>query len=237
MGAACCQDGNAHGTSAGAGVADCTVCCQNSSTNAPNGTYTMAIPSDALKTPDTLNEVSKRNTTPEVQWQEQDEEAAKDVLVPGLPPPVACAPEPETGDVSPQQCAENTQGENVSPQQCSQKEESGEGSPQEQEYQSPGEGTNSLWSENALPLLELRFIKDDKTQDSYIFKRRPVGLDFYKSHPITVKKVVPGGTADKLGVQTGWTICAVNSIDVTNFAPLETIALVTKLASKLGEDT
>jgi len=94
-------------------------------------------------------------------------------------------------------------------------------------------GVQNLWHP---PALEITFVKEDNTRESFNFSRRPVGLDLYKMNPITVKRVIPLGAADKMGVQSGWTICAINSLDVTQITPLETLTLITQLASKLQED-
>mmetsp|Transcript_161286 Transcript_161286/g.512546 ORF Transcript_161286/g.512546 Transcript_161286/m.512546 type:complete len:195 (-) Transcript_161286:77-661(-) len=45
---------------------------------------------------------------------------------------------------------------------------------------------------------------------------RPLGLDFQRSSPISMKKVRPGSVGESLGVQVGWEIHTVNGEDVRN---------------------
>eukprot|EP00929_Paragymnodinium_shiwhaense_P033008 TRINITY_DN18210_c0_g1_i2.p2 TRINITY_DN18210_c0_g1~~TRINITY_DN18210_c0_g1_i2.p2 ORF type:complete len:138 (-),score=26.71 TRINITY_DN18210_c0_g1_i2:65-478(-) len=47
-----------------------------------------------------------------------------------------------------------------------------------------------------------------------VFARRPLGLDFDKVAPVSMKRVHRNGHAEELGVEKGWIVKAVNGIDV-----------------------
>merc|ERR1719198_913167 len=47
-----------------------------------------------------------------------------------------------------------------------------------------------------------------------VFVRRPLGLDFDKKAPITMKRVQTGGHGAELGVKPGWVVKAVNGENV-----------------------
>mmetsp|Transcript_137456 Transcript_137456/g.342896 ORF Transcript_137456/g.342896 Transcript_137456/m.342896 type:complete len:156 (+) Transcript_137456:114-581(+) len=62
--------------------------------------------------------------------------------------------------------------------------------------------------------LVIEFLLPDGTKESKAFVRRPLGLDFNKSNPITMKRIQPGTHGEELGVQLGWQVVGVNGEDV-----------------------
>jgi len=208
MGAACDHDGAAHAVATD--YIPCPSCCHDSNAAGTVTRSAMSVPSTDLRTPDALKGFSTHGGKSEVLWQEQDRRVRGRDCAQVLPPAFALEPE-SSGRSSSQSRSQSPLGHS----------ESG----------SCGVGNNLRPA-----VLKLTFIKEDNTRESFRFRRRPVGLDFYKMNPITVKQVAPDGDAEILGVRSGWTVCAVNSVDVTKITPMETLALVAGLASKLEED-
>eukprot|EP00450_Noctiluca_scintillans_P024756 CAMPEP_0194529422 /NCGR_PEP_ID=MMETSP0253-20130528/66106_1 /TAXON_ID=2966 /ORGANISM="Noctiluca scintillans" /LENGTH=84 /DNA_ID=CAMNT_0039374563 /DNA_START=15 /DNA_END=269 /DNA_ORIENTATION=- len=60
----------------------------------------------------------------------------------------------------------------------------------------------------------LGFLMPDGHDLDAIFLQRPLGLDFDKGLPITVKRVQPGGCADNLGIPIGSQVKHVNGEDM-----------------------
>ena len=65
-------------------------------------------------------------------------------------------------------------------------------------------------------LLEVDFQLPDGSRRTIYFTRRPLGLDFNRQVPITLKHVRPGSQASDLGVEEGWQIRSLQGYDVTN---------------------
>ena len=66
--------------------------------------------------------------------------------------------------------------------------------------------------------LEVGFELPDGTTRVICFTRRPLGLDFNRHMPITMKHVRPGSQAEILGVEQGWRIRTLHGYDVTQLA-------------------
>ena len=66
--------------------------------------------------------------------------------------------------------------------------------------------------------LEVEFELPDGSVKVICFTRRPLGLDFNRHMPITMKHVRPGSQADNLGVEQGWRIRSLNGHVVTQLA-------------------
>lgn len=66
--------------------------------------------------------------------------------------------------------------------------------------------------------LEIEFELPDGSIRVVCFTRRPLGLDFNRHMPITMKYVRPGSHAGELGVQQGWRIRSLHGYDVTQLA-------------------
>mmetsp|Transcript_76822 Transcript_76822/g.135400 ORF Transcript_76822/g.135400 Transcript_76822/m.135400 type:complete len:133 (-) Transcript_76822:42-440(-) len=78
--------------------------------------------------------------------------------------------------------------------------------------------------------LVILFKLSDGSFRSMTFSKRPLGLDFNKTVPITMKRVKPNSPAEELGVQRGWEIHAINGISVTHM-PFQDAFLMLKKAS------
>ena len=61
--------------------------------------------------------------------------------------------------------------------------------------------------------LEVDFLLPDGSRQTIFFTRRPLGLDFNRQVPITLKHVRPGSQASDLGVKEGWKIRSLNGQD------------------------
>lgn len=59
------------------------------------------------------------------------------------------------------------------------------------------------------------FLTPDGGKKEVAFTRRPIEMTFDSKMPITVKKLTPGGQAERLGIQVGWQIQAANGKDLT----------------------
>lgn len=63
--------------------------------------------------------------------------------------------------------------------------------------------------------LTLTFKKTDKvTELEFTFTHKPLGIDFYKITPVTVKRVHPDGRAQAMGVVAGWTLLKIQGEDI-----------------------
>lgn len=65
------------------------------------------------------------------------------------------------------------------------------------------------------------------------FTRSPIGLDFAKSKPLTLKRVRPNSHAQELAVVAGWKLLRVDGVDVTQAEFAELYTLLKKVASEL----
>mmetsp|Transcript_105714 Transcript_105714/g.340816 ORF Transcript_105714/g.340816 Transcript_105714/m.340816 type:complete len:167 (-) Transcript_105714:339-839(-) len=83
--------------------------------------------------------------------------------------------------------------------------------------------------------LQLAF-KDDggKGQEvSFTFMQRPLGMDFHRSLPITVKKVHPGSIAEQMGVDVGHVLTKIDDADISSKKLEEMHILLKKVAGEL----
>jgi len=83
------------------------------------------------------------------------------------------------------------------------------------------------------PELELTFRTDTGALKSFVFRKRPLGLDFYKRPPITIKRVKAGSDAESQGLQIGWEVYTVNGTEVKGMQIQTVIDLLTMLSSHL----
>jgi len=67
-----------------------------------------------------------------------------------------------------------------------------------------------------------------------IFTDKPLGLDFDKTIPVTIKRVHADKAGDRNGVQIGWVIVKVNNVDITNKPFKSVYALLRTGLSKLN---
>mmetsp|Transcript_8421 Transcript_8421/g.15390 ORF Transcript_8421/g.15390 Transcript_8421/m.15390 type:complete len:138 (+) Transcript_8421:33-446(+) len=80
--------------------------------------------------------------------------------------------------------------------------------------------------------LEVVFELPDAVRTTRIFTRRPLGLDFNRHVPVTIKRVRPGTQANEVGVHEGWKILSINGYDVTR-APFQEVYLALKNAAEI----
>lgn len=59
-------------------------------------------------------------------------------------------------------------------------------------------------------VLALTFELPDKTTKEISFAETPLGIDFSKSLPLTVRRLKPGCCADRLGVEADWVVTLIN---------------------------
>lgn len=82
--------------------------------------------------------------------------------------------------------------------------------------------------EDDIPLLPMRFQLPDKSfQDVYFFAF-PIGFDLGKQTPLTVRGVKEGSYAEQLGVQPGWKICQIGTVEVGHLKPKEMLAVLSE---------
>lgn len=79
--------------------------------------------------------------------------------------------------------------------------------------------------------LEVTFQLPNGSSRVICFTRRPLGLDFNRHMPITLKHVRPGSHADDLGVEEGWCIRSLQGYDVTQLI-FQDVYLALKEASE-----
>ena len=63
--------------------------------------------------------------------------------------------------------------------------------------------------------LEITFLLPRASTQTLVFKKKPLGLDFNRHMPVTIKHVRPGTHAEELGVQEGWQVKAIHGYDAT----------------------
>jgi len=68
----------------------------------------------------------------------------------------------------------------------------------------------------AAATMTLQFTLPDGSEQSKEFIRKPLGLDFEKKMPITMKRVRDGGVGQELGIELGWIIKKVGEDDITS---------------------
>lgn len=83
--------------------------------------------------------------------------------------------------------------------------------------------------------LRLLFRRVDGSQREVKLAKRPLGLDFTMSNPMQVKRVTVGGLSDRLGIQAGWLVVAVNGEDVAEYGFEQTYTKLRVLTSHLPE--
>mmetsp|Transcript_12947 Transcript_12947/g.34685 ORF Transcript_12947/g.34685 Transcript_12947/m.34685 type:complete len:174 (+) Transcript_12947:110-631(+) len=64
------------------------------------------------------------------------------------------------------------------------------------------------------PQAELIFARAGHDDKVVVFKQTPLGIDFHRKVPLVIKKVIPGGFADAMGLGSGWVLTAVNGEDI-----------------------
>mmetsp|Transcript_3460 Transcript_3460/g.11579 ORF Transcript_3460/g.11579 Transcript_3460/m.11579 type:complete len:138 (+) Transcript_3460:74-487(+) len=65
--------------------------------------------------------------------------------------------------------------------------------------------------------LELTFdTGSDGPEQSILFDKRPLGIDFYRQMPMSVKRTHPGGAAEAMGVMDGWTLSKINGVTMAD---------------------
>jgi len=64
------------------------------------------------------------------------------------------------------------------------------------------------------PVMQIEFVLPGQETRMVTFSKTPLGLDFDKKVPVTMKRVHSGGHGAELGVQAGWLIGAINGQDV-----------------------
>mmetsp|Transcript_37878 Transcript_37878/g.109279 ORF Transcript_37878/g.109279 Transcript_37878/m.109279 type:complete len:166 (-) Transcript_37878:29-526(-) len=79
------------------------------------------------------------------------------------------------------------------------------------------------------------FEKPDGTIVSLTFSSRPLGVSFNKKMPCTVTMVKPGCEAEKQGLEPGWVLREVGTVDVTELTFLETYTHLKKAILELPE--
>ena len=80
--------------------------------------------------------------------------------------------------------------------------------------------------------LEIAFLLPDSSVQRRVFAKKPLGLDFNRHMPVTIKHVRPGSVAEELGVQQGWKVQAINGYDATR-ASFQEVYAALKDASAL----
>mmetsp|Transcript_31133 Transcript_31133/g.78790 ORF Transcript_31133/g.78790 Transcript_31133/m.78790 type:complete len:145 (+) Transcript_31133:108-542(+) len=60
----------------------------------------------------------------------------------------------------------------------------------------------------------LTFRTPDASQVPMVFTKKPIGIDFCKSLPVSVKRTHPGGVAEEMGIKSGWVLVRVNDVDL-----------------------
>ena len=85
-----------------------------------------------------------------------------------------------------------------------------------------GDGDGDEWLADAVTEvtakkseLEIAFILPDTSMQRRVFTQRPLGLDFNRHMPVTIKHVRPGSHAEELGIRQGWRVQAINGYDAT----------------------
>lgn len=63
-------------------------------------------------------------------------------------------------------------------------------------------------------ILGFRSLEGLVVQVNFADRRPPLGMDFERAAPVRVKRVIPNGHAEDLGVKAGWTVTSVNGEDV-----------------------
>ena len=81
--------------------------------------------------------------------------------------------------------------------------------------------------------LEVEFQLPDGTRRTIYFTRRPLGLDFNRQVPITLKRVRPDSPASDLGVEEGWQIRSLHGYDVTHVSFQEVYASLREASEHL----
>eukprot|EP00443_Scrippsiella_acuminata_P109956 CAMPEP_0115761474 /NCGR_PEP_ID=MMETSP0272-20121206/100523_1 /TAXON_ID=71861 /ORGANISM="Scrippsiella trochoidea, Strain CCMP3099" /LENGTH=231 /DNA_ID=CAMNT_0003207151 /DNA_START=15 /DNA_END=706 /DNA_ORIENTATION=- len=94
------------------------------------------------------------------------------------------------------------------------------------------------WRSEQVPVvsgLVIDFLLPDSTKETKKFVRRPLGIDFYKTRPISMKRVQAGSHGKELGIQPGWQVVAVNGEDVAAKEFDYTYRLLRNLAAQLPQ--
>ena len=81
--------------------------------------------------------------------------------------------------------------------------------------------------------LEITFQLPNSVVQRRIFSKKPLGLDFNRHMPVTIKHVRPGSHAEELGVQEGWKVQAINGYDATRASFHEVYASLKDAAALL----
>lgn len=83
--------------------------------------------------------------------------------------------------------------------------------------------------------LVINFRLPDGAMQLVTFVRRPLGLDFNRSNPITMKRVQPYSHGDELGVRAGWEIHTVNGEAVAAMTFDYTYNILREVSAQLPE--
>mmetsp|Transcript_31130 Transcript_31130/g.78783 ORF Transcript_31130/g.78783 Transcript_31130/m.78783 type:complete len:153 (+) Transcript_31130:120-578(+) len=81
--------------------------------------------------------------------------------------------------------------------------------------------------------LVLTFKTQDSSKKPMTFTKKPLGIDFCKNIPVSVKRTHPGGVAQELGIQPGWVLVKVNDVDLHGRTLPEIQELLVKFAVQL----
>eukprot|EP00401_Gymnodinium_catenatum_P054929 CAMPEP_0117511760 /NCGR_PEP_ID=MMETSP0784-20121206/28676_1 /TAXON_ID=39447 /ORGANISM="" /LENGTH=201 /DNA_ID=CAMNT_0005307447 /DNA_START=141 /DNA_END=746 /DNA_ORIENTATION=+ len=74
--------------------------------------------------------------------------------------------------------------------------------------------------------VEFTFVNAGEGPKVVVFREKPIGLEFTKKTPLTVKKVKPGSFAAASGVEIGWVLTAVNGQDISSMATVVSMQLI-----------
>ena len=85
------------------------------------------------------------------------------------------------------------------------------------------------------PALRLDLLDAEGAPRSAIFDRRPLGICFSRTTPAVITEVNPGGQAESLRVQAGWSIKSVDGQDVARLQPALLVRLLASAAVGLPD--
>mmetsp|Transcript_131505 Transcript_131505/g.281135 ORF Transcript_131505/g.281135 Transcript_131505/m.281135 type:complete len:193 (-) Transcript_131505:142-720(-) len=84
--------------------------------------------------------------------------------------------------------------------------------------------------------MEIGFLLPDGTTKAVVFTRRPLGMDFVKGVPITVKRIRPASQSEHLGVQEGWKLMEVDNTDISKLSFIRGFEQLSKMSSRLPHE-